>query len=145
MNTIGKTFALPARILVPGEGAARLLRLEAPLSFWGGVNPGTGEVVDPQHPQAGVTLRGAAVALPGLRGSTAGPGALLECLAAGTAPAALLLPRDVTAPLVAGFVGQFLGTPGLPLASLDPGFSLDRLVSGSRLIMAGADWRVQES
>ena len=133
------------RVLVPGKGSAALLRLDAPLSFWGGVDPATGRVVDAQHPQVGASLRGLAVALPGLRGSTAGPGALLECLHAGTAPAALLLSRDVTAPIVAGFVGQFLGTPALPLAILDPAWSFDRLMNGCRLIMDGTEWRLREA
>jgi hypothetical protein len=69
---------------------------------------------------------------------------MLECLVAGTAPAALLLTRDATVPFVAGFVAQFLGAPALPLAILDPACPLERLSNGARLIMAGATWRLEE-
>ena len=42
---------MKGRVLIEGEGAGPLLRLTAPLSFWGGVDPKTGRVSDPRHPQ----------------------------------------------------------------------------------------------
>ncbi len=52
------------RILIEGEGTGPLLRLTAPLSFWGGVDPKTGRVSDPRHPQHGMSIAGTVLALP---------------------------------------------------------------------------------
>ena len=41
------------RVLVSGRGHGKALILDEPLSFWGGVDPATGAVIDVHHPQAG--------------------------------------------------------------------------------------------
>ncbi len=39
-------------VLVPGlAGAGEALVLTAPISFWGGVDPRTGLIIDVSHPQ----------------------------------------------------------------------------------------------
>ncbi len=43
-----------AEILVPGQGGeGEALVLDAPISFWGGVDAGTGRIADVRHPQCG--------------------------------------------------------------------------------------------
>jgi predicted aconitase with swiveling domain len=80
-----------AEVLVPGPAAGPLLRLVEPVSFWGGVDPETGVIVDRHHRQAGVTLAGAALLTGPTRGSSSSASTLLECVRRGTAPAVLLL------------------------------------------------------
>ena len=80
-----------ADALVPGTGAGELLVTDVPLSFWGGVDPLTGEVVDRHHPLSGTSVAGRVLALPGGRGSCTGSAVLLELVANGVAPAALLV------------------------------------------------------
>ena len=46
------------RVLVAGEAAGPLLRLAAPISFWGGVDAGTGRIADPRHPDHGTSIAG---------------------------------------------------------------------------------------
>ncbi|MGI3898960.1 MAG: aconitase X [Janthinobacterium lividum] len=60
------------------------------LSFWGGVNPETGEVIDRHHPLSGRNIAGTVLALPRGRGSCSGSVVLLELLMNGRAPAALV-------------------------------------------------------
>ena len=46
------------RTLVPGKARGAALVLTEPLSFWGGIDPGTGCVIDTHHPQEGATVTG---------------------------------------------------------------------------------------
>ena len=69
---------IAARILHPGTASGTGLRLDAPLSFWGGFDPLTGEIVDVHHPQRGVNLAGTIVLMAASRGSGTAPGALAE-------------------------------------------------------------------
>jgi uncharacterized protein len=77
--------------VVPAESTGPVLNLERPLSFWGGVDPETGRVTDVHHPQHGLTVTGRVLVMPAGRGSSSSSSTLLECVRAGTAPAALLM------------------------------------------------------
>jgi predicted aconitase with swiveling domain len=79
------------RTLVAGSGSGEVLALEEPLSFWGGIDPATGEVIDVHHPQRGANVTGRVLLLPGGRGSSSSSSVLAECVRAGTAPAAIVL------------------------------------------------------
>ena len=80
----------PARIrgsiLVPGAANGRLLVSEVPLSFWGGYNSSSGEVIDRRHPLSGQYGTGCILALPGTRGSSTTTAVLLEAIRNGVAP-----------------------------------------------------------
>jgi hypothetical protein len=80
-----------ARTLVPGEAEGEVLVLDEPLSFWGGVDPATGEVIDVHHPQRGANPAGRVLVMPGGRGSSSSSSVLAEAIRAGTAPAAIVL------------------------------------------------------
>ena len=79
------------RILVAGSAEGEALVLDEPLSFWGGVDPATGDVIDVHHPQNGANVTGRVLVLPGGRGSSSSSSVLAEAIRAGTAPAALVL------------------------------------------------------
>ncbi|NQZ78315.1 MAG: DUF126 domain-containing protein [Ekhidna sp.] len=90
--------------LFGGQAAGKALVLEEPLSFWGGVDISTGMIADPHHPQKGSSLADKVVFLPGTKGSTAGPGALLELIYAGNGPAAIVLTEEDSITVIAGLV-----------------------------------------
>lgn len=81
-----------AEAVVDGTARGTVLVLGEPLSFWGGVDPATGVIVDRHHPQAGTSMTGTVLVLPGTRGSAGGSGTLAESLRLDTGPAAILLP-----------------------------------------------------
>lgn len=89
MSPSGRRFQV--EVLHPGAGRGTVLVLAEPLSFWGGVDPATGRIVDPHHPQRGAVTAGRVLLLPGGRGSSSSSSVLAECIRRGTAPAALLL------------------------------------------------------
>ena len=108
------------RVLIAGEGAGPLLRLMAPLSFWGGVDPKTGRVSDPRHPQHGESVAGTILALAEPRGSSSSSAIMLELIARGIAPAALLL-GQLDAILTLGIVvARELGHATLPALEVAP-------------------------
>lgn len=100
------------RSIVPGEAEAPVVACEEGLSFWGGVDPATGRVIDASHPLHGRSLAGQVVAMPTSRGSCSGSGVLLELALNGHAPAALVF-REGEDVLTLGalIAGQLFGRP----------------------------------
>jgi len=90
-------------VLLEGVAIGPLLRLRAPLSFWGGVSV-DGTVVDVHHPDRGRNLSNSILLMTG-RGSSSSSSVLAELIRSGAGPAAILLEaRDaivVTGALVA--------------------------------------------
>jgi uncharacterized protein len=80
-----------SRVLVPGVATGEVLVLDEPLSFWGGLDPETGRLIDSHHPQAGTMLRGKVLVMPSGRGSSSSSYVLAEAIRAGTAPVAVVL------------------------------------------------------
>jgi len=83
--------ALTGRCLVAGSAQGELLYADVGLSFWGGVDPFSGEVIDRHHPLSGSIISGRVLAIPSGRGSCTGSSVLLELILNGHAPAALVL------------------------------------------------------
>jgi predicted aconitase with swiveling domain len=83
--------AYDGKVLVGGGARGEALVLEDPLSYWGGVDPDSGRVIDSHHPQAGEVVTGRVVVMPSGRGSSSSSSVLAEAIRAGTAPAATLL------------------------------------------------------
>jgi predicted aconitase with swiveling domain len=80
-----------ARTLVAGSATGPALVLETPLSFWGGIDPATGLVIDAHHPQHGANVVGTVLVMPSGRGSSSSSTVLAEAVRAGVAPAAIVL------------------------------------------------------
>lgn len=125
------TRAIAVQTLVAGEVEAPLLVLAAALSFWGGLNPETAEIIDTQHPDCGTVVKGCCLVIPGIRGSTAAPGALLECIASGNGPAAIVLAEADPTPLISSLVAVFIGLPAMPVALLSQARDIHSLESGA--------------
>jgi predicted aconitase with swiveling domain len=76
--------------LVPGAAEGRALVSREPLSFWGGVDPETGDIVDRRHECAGANIAGRVFVFPSGRGSSTSSAVLMEGIRCGTAPAAIV-------------------------------------------------------
>ena len=83
--------ATVTRVLAPGVATGEVVVLDEPLSFWGGLDPQTGRVVEARHPQAGETLTGRVIVMSSGRGSSSSSSVLAEAIRLGTAPAAIML------------------------------------------------------
>jgi predicted aconitase with swiveling domain len=81
--------------LVRGAASGAVLRLDEPLTFWGGLDSETGTIIDRLHPQRGACVAGRILMMPTGRGSSSGSATLAEALRLGKGPAAILmLERD---------------------------------------------------
>ncbi len=115
--------------LVPGRASGRLLVADQPLSFWGGYDQATGEIIDRRHPLSGQAAAGKVLALPGSRGSSTTTAVMLESVRAGVAPAALLVTQRDTFFALASIVADEMYRAGVPVVQLS-GAAFRRLRSG---------------
>ena len=103
------------RVIVGGAARGELLRLSAPISFWGGVDPVTGLIADPRHPEYGVSIAGMVLAVPSAVGSSSSSAIMLELIRENTAPAALLLGSADAIVALGVVVAGELGLPTVPV------------------------------
>lgn len=106
-------------VLVKGGGSGPLLVSDMPLSFWGGYNQFTGEVIDRRHPLSGKIATGCMLAIPASRGSSTTTAVLLEAIRRGTAPAALITSQVDTFLVLASVVADELYQKPIPVLTLD--------------------------
>ena len=85
------TPGIEGRALVEGDASGIVLRLEEPLSFWGGLDPATGRIVDRRHPTFGKSVKGRILAMPSGRGSSSSSSVLAEAIRAQTGPAGIVM------------------------------------------------------
>ena len=89
-----------ADVLIGGQARGTVLRLDQPVSFWGGISPDTSEVVLPGHPQCGERIAGSILVLPQPIGSSSSASVILELMHMELAPRALILGvRDAILPI----------------------------------------------
>jgi len=84
------------------------LRLDEPLSFWGGLDLETGGIIDAHHPQHGRSIAGTVLVSPGIRGSTSSPSVLAEAIRNGVGPVAVVLPQHDSGAVAASTVVEEL-------------------------------------
>lgn len=131
------------RVLVAGEGEGPLLRLAAPISFWGGVDPVAGTIADPRHPDHGRSIAGTVLCVPSTVGSSSSSAIMLELLREGTAPAAVLLGQVDAILALGAVVARELGYAPVPILELDP-LGISGLEEGT-LLRVGTDGGVEPS
>ncbi|WP_414873034.1 aconitase X [Pseudomonas sp. IT-196MI5] len=108
-------ISLTGRSLVAGAAQGALLFADVGLSFWGGVDPCTGEVIDRHHPLSGQHLAGRVLAIPSGRGSCTGSSVLMELISNGHAPAALVLAEADEILTLGVLVAQTIFARSLPV------------------------------
>ena len=107
--------SLTGRSLVAGAAQGALLFADVGLSFWGGVDPFSGEIIDRHHPLSGEHLAGRVLAIPSGRGSCTGSSVLMELISNGHAPAALVLAEPDEILTLGVLVAQTIFERSLPV------------------------------
>lgn len=85
------TWTAEGHELVGGSAAGVALVLSDALSFWGGVDPASGLIIDRRHPERGADIGGRVLVMPHGRGSSSSSSVLAELLREGHGPAAIVL------------------------------------------------------
>ncbi|OED40512.1 hypothetical protein AB833_11955 [Chromatiales bacterium (ex Bugula neritina AB1)] len=124
------TTTLTGHSLIEGTAHGTLLLSDVELSFWGGVDPASGEVIDQHHPLAGQNLAGKLLAIPGGRGSCTGSGVLLELIQNNLAPAALLFTEAEEILTLGVVVADVMFERSIPVLQISE-TDFSRLVDGS--------------
>jgi uncharacterized protein len=102
--------SVQADVLLPGAAAsATALALTAPISFWGGVDPKSGLVADPRHPESGQLISGTVLFVPETVGSSSAAAILLELVHGRRAPVAIVLHQPDAILLLGLIVAKEMG------------------------------------
>ena len=97
----------------------RLLVLDKPISFWGGVGPLTGQIHDPRHPRHGTKLGGRVLVMERTIGSSSSSAVMLELLRNRVAPAAIVVGRPDAILVLGLLVAEELGYDTIPVVRVD--------------------------
>jgi predicted aconitase with swiveling domain len=125
---------IAGRAIVDGEAEGEALVTHDALSFWGGYDFRTGEIIDKHHPLHGVRAAGRILAVPFSKGSSTTTAVLLEAVRAGTAPAAILTTGTDAFLALASIVADVMYGKSFPVVALAPD-DFASLRSGEPLIV----------
>ena len=123
---------IAGRPIVEGAVEGEALVTADPLSFWGGYDFRTGEIIDKHHPLAGVCAARRILAVPFSKGSSTTTAVLLEAVRAGTAPAAILTTGVDSFFALASIVAGVMYDKSFPVIALAAD-DFSRLRTGDRL------------
>jgi predicted aconitase with swiveling domain len=102
-----------------GEASGPVLKLDEPVSFWGGIGP-EGTIIDVHHPQHGAVVTGRILVMRTGRGSSSGAYVLAELLREGLAPAALVLTEPDGIVATGALVAAELYDARMPIVVVSP-------------------------
>ena len=109
---------LQGKPCISGSANGLALVSHEPLSFWGGYDWKSGEIIDRRHPLSGKNAKGKILAIPFTRGSSTTTAVLLEAIRAGTAPNAIITTATDFFFALASVVADELYTTPLPLVAI---------------------------
>ncbi|MCQ2972835.1 MAG: DUF126 domain-containing protein [archaeon] len=81
---------IKCRNIAKGKGKGELIVSSEPISFLGGVNPDTGEIIDPNHELKGEIIKDKILFIPGGKGSTVGSYVIFQMKKNNTSPKAII-------------------------------------------------------
>jgi len=125
---------IAGRPVVAGSAEGEALVTAEALSFWGGYDFHTGEIIDQRHPLAGVNAAGRILAVPFSKGSSTTTAVLLEAVRAGTAPAAILTTGVDSFFALASIVAGVMYGKSFPVVALEAQ-DFNALTTGARLVV----------
>jgi predicted aconitase with swiveling domain len=111
-------LTLHGRVIIRGKARGEALVSSEPLSFWGGYDWKTGEIIDRRHPLSGSIAKDKILAIPFTRGSSTTTAVLLEAIRAHTAPTAILTTEIDFFFALASVVAEELYASPFPLMAL---------------------------
>ena len=107
-------------IYVQNEVDSDIVVCNEGLSFWGGVDPDTGVIIDNHHPNCGEELSGKIVLMPTSRGSCSGSGVLLQLAQNGKAPAAIIFRESEDILTLGAMIAERLFNKKIAILRLEP-------------------------
>lgn len=109
---------LIAQVLIDGAAEGKLLKLEAPICIWGGIDPATGRISDPKNPNHNAVVTGDILAIPKIIGSSSSSQLLLELLYKENHPSAIILGEADAILGLASLVGREMAFGSVPILQM---------------------------
>lgn len=97
---------LKGRIIYKGKAEGEALVTSMPISFYGGVDPNNGVVLEKGHELQGVSVKGKILVFPQGKGSTVGSYTLYRMKKNGTAPAGMINKETETIVAVGAIISE---------------------------------------
>ena len=97
---------LRGRVIFDGKAEGRALVSSSPMSFYGGVNPATGEIVERGSDLVGQSVKGRVLVFPYGKGSTVGSYVLYRLAKNGVAPSAIVNAKCETIVAVGAIISE---------------------------------------
>jgi len=110
---------LRGKALVPGIAEGIAVVSNQPISFWGGVDPLTGDIIDRRHERYGINITGKIFVFPVGKGSSTSSAVLMEGIRNGTAPAGIIIKKIDPILALGAIVSQEMYQQSLPIILLD--------------------------
>ncbi len=105
---------IAGRALVDGAASGRVIKLDEPLSFWGGLDAASGRIVG-RHTRSGASIAGRVLVMPSGRGSSSSSSVLAEAISRSTGPVAVVLAEDDQIVALGSLVAQELYSMTCPV------------------------------
>jgi predicted aconitase with swiveling domain len=112
---------LKGRIIYKGKAEGEALVTEMPISFYGGVDPNTGVVIEKGHQLNGQSVKDKILVFPQGKGSTVGSYTLYRMKKNGTAPAAMINKETETIVAVGAIISEIPFVDKIDLSKIKTG------------------------
>ena len=109
---------LIGRIIFKGVAEGEALVTNQPISFYGGVDPNTGEVIEKGHELQGKSVKGKILVFPNGKGSTVGSYTLYRMKKNGTAPAGMINKECETIVAVGAIISEIPCVDKIDISSI---------------------------
>ncbi len=126
---------LVGRTIFEGRAEGEALVSSSPMSFYGGVDPESGEVVEKGHELYGQSVRGKVLVFPSGKGSTVGSYVLYRLKKNGAAPKAIVNAKCETIVAVGAIISE------IPCVDM---VDIRRIVTGARMKVEGDTVQVDD-
>ncbi|MCW3976713.1 MAG: DUF126 domain-containing protein [Candidatus Bathyarchaeota archaeon] len=112
---------LKGRIISKGVAEGEAITTTQPISFYGGVDPDTGEIIEKEHELQGKKIKGKILVFPNGKGSTVGSYTLYRMKKSGTAPAGIVNKDCETVVAVGTIISEIPCVDGIDISKIRTG------------------------
>ncbi|MDW8021622.1 MAG: DUF126 domain-containing protein [Nitrososphaerota archaeon] len=128
-----EVIELRGRVIKEGRAEGVALVSDKPISFYGGVDPETGKILERDHPLYGESISGKILAFPHGKGSTVGSYILLRLKKRGLAPLAIINERCEPIIAVGAIIAEIPAVDQIDVSEIPQGSRVR--VDGCRVII----------
>ncbi len=112
---------LKGRIISKGTAQEEALVTSQPISFYGGVDPNTGEIIEKGHELQGKSVKGKILVFPNGKGSTVGSYTLYRMKKNGVAPAGMINKECETVVAVGAIISEIPSVDKIDISQIKMG------------------------